>query len=68
MLDFADDILDGSLARPQQKLFITTKKAREVEFEVNVQKTEAFSNREHVSANKAIDTHEYIELDGKQST
>ena len=39
--------------------------AREVGLEVNVQKTEAFSNREHASANEAIHTHEYIE-DGKQ--
>ena len=67
-LDFVDDIalLEGSIARAQQQLSITAKMAREVGLEVNVQKTEAFSNREHASANEAIHTHEYIELDGKQ--
>ena len=67
-LDFADDIalLEGSLDRAQQQLSITAKKAREVGLEVNVQKTEAFSNQEHASANEAIHTHEYIELDGQR--
>jgi len=50
-------LLEGSLARAQQQLSITAKKAREVGLEVNVQKTEAFSNREHASANEAIHAH-----------
>ena len=59
-------MLEGSLDRAQQQLSITAKKARKVVIEVNVQKTEAFSNQEHASANEAIHTHEYIELDGQR--
>ena len=64
-LDFADDIalLEGSLERAQQQLFITAKNAREVGLEVNIQKTEALSNQKHANPNRALDKHQYINLE-----
>ncbi len=58
-LDFADDIalLEGDLEKAKQQLKITANIAREVGLEVNIKKTEAFTNQEHPS--------DHIELDGQ---
>jgi hypothetical protein len=74
-LDFADDItlLEGGkpddqnvLERVKLQVKITAKWARRVGLEINIKKTEAFSNREHNSPNEPIHTHQYIELDDQQ--
>jgi sorting nexin-29 len=74
-LDFADDIAlleggkkdsQGILERVQLQATITAKWARRVGLEINIKKTEVFSNQEHNSLDKPISSHQYIELDGQR--
>ena len=66
-LAFADDIalLEGNLERAQTQLTILAKWAKRVGLEVNIKKTEAFSNIIHNSHNEPIDSHRYKELEGQ---
>ncbi|CAM4364063.1 unnamed protein product [Leuciscus chuanchicus] len=72
-LDFADDIalLEGgdnnkqqNLEKSQAQLQTTAKWAKRVGLEVNIKKTEAFSNQELAGPEMPINLHQFIELDG----
>ena len=67
-LALADDIalLEGNLERAQTQLTILAKWAKRVGLEVNIKKTEAFSNINHNSPNDPIDSHRFIELEGQR--
>ena len=67
-LDFADDIacLERIFESAQFQLTLTARLAAEVGLQVNIKKTEAFTNQQHTGLNIPIDRHEYIQLDGQQ--
>ena len=58
-LDFVDDIalFERILDNAQSQLSTTAKLAREVGLEVNIKKTEAFTNQQHIGLNVPIDQH-----------
>ncbi|CAM4681115.1 unnamed protein product [Leuciscus chuanchicus] len=72
-LDFADDIalLEGgdnnkqqNLEKSQAQLQTTAKWAKRVGLEVNIKKTQAFSNQELAGPEMPNNLHQFIELDG----
>ena len=74
-LDFADDIalLEGggqqrsemsTLERTQSQLTTTANWARRVGLEINIKKTEVFSNQEHIGPSVGIGNQQFIKLEG----
>ena len=61
-LDFADDIalLERLLELAQSQLTLTARLAAEVGLQVNIKKTEAYTNQQHTGLNIPIDRHQYM--------